>query len=92
MLNDTELLKGAAASTAHVTGSEEVARQTEPLLQPCCAAQRWVPECAPVGSWSSEDGRALRPKGISAMISCKTKKGIVSSLLWDVFFPIIQQH
>lgn len=50
LLNDIELLKGAAASAGHVTGSEEVAKQTEPLLQPCCAAQRWVPECAPVGS------------------------------------------
>lgn len=62
MLNITKLLKGAAASAAHMTGSEEAAKQTEPLPQPCCAAQSG---CQNVHLWALVFGGWKSPQAKS---------------------------
>lgn len=85
--NDTELLKGAAASPdAHMTGrGNSHTNRIFAVPQLSCKAQRSCQN----GSFRLsflENGRALRPKSIPTMISCK-KLAIFSKVF---FFPLVQ--
>lgn len=81
--NDTELLKGAAASPdAHMTGrGNSHTNRIFAVPQLSCKAQRSCQN----GSFRLsflENGRALRPKSIPTMISCK-KLAIFSKVFFS---------